>query len=1109
MRYPKNSWRKMAKYSRNVRLGFVNGLPIFIVIAVLSLMVTTKMYAQTDSVRWSLTSTINPDIFGNLAAGAETYSNMVHRSYNSGVCEKTAPDAAGTWAAETDINVGRYDQFAVSPASGFNFNVTSIKMFIGWSGTTDHLYAKVFYSTDSTFTTKTQLGGTIAILNTTYSLSSFSLSVLVNNGSAFYLRIYPWNNSAATGKNCGLFDVSISGTTASTSTTSLSVSPGSLSFGSINPPTIRIETYSLSGSLLTPSNGNIIITAPTGYTVSTSIESGYTSSLTVPYSGGTLNSTTIYTKFTPTAAITYSGMITNAGGGAVTQSVSVTGAGTLTITGIFVSLTGSDSNPGTADLPFLTIQKAVSVAQPGDRIYVRSGRYSVNSTITISTSGTSINHCYLWGYPGDETRPILDFSTEAFGSRGISLTGSYWHIKGIEVYKAGDNGLYIGGSNNIIEVCSFYENQDSGLQLAGGASYNQVINCDSYFNADPTDYGDADGFACKMDVSTGNYFNGCRSWLNVDDGWDGYMRGASGVSTTLENCWTWRNGYFKNGTDAGSNANGNGFKLGGSDTKNLVHNFTLKNCLSFQNKGKGFDQNSNAGSITLYNCTAYNNVGQDYMLNSSGVTYDPTSVFTVKNCIALGSSGTSFKAGTILSNNNFSTTNSAYLSIDTSGITGPRKSDGSLPDIAFMHLACGTTLIDAGTNVGLPFNGSAPDLGAFESSCSGTNYTLTITATNGSATKSPDQTSYASGTSVQLTAVPAIGYHFTSWSGDLTGSTNPTTVTMSANKTITANFAINVYTITATAGTNGTVTPAGVTTVNYNGSQNYAIAPDAGYHVSHVLVDGSTVGAVSSYNFTNVTVNHTLSASFALSIPEIPVATAPTNIDSTSYTAHWNASIGATSYQLDVAADSLFNIPIIGYIGLNATGTSQVVTGLTPITVYYYRLRASNAAGSSSNSNTITVGTTSSIRQEIMVPVSSGWNFVAVPLMQADYTASMVFPGMFGSMFGFNTGTGSYVEAATLEPGHGYWVYYTSGMIVTFNGSTTGPLILPCAAGWNLLGSRNIPVSVSALQVSGGEIFGSVFRYNALSGSYEETLVITPGEARWVYVTQPCTITIP
>jgi hypothetical protein len=65
----------------------------------------------------------------------------------------------------------------------------------------------------------------------------------------------------------------------------------------------------------------------------------------------------------------------------------------------------------------------------------------------------------------------------------------------------------------------------------------------------------------------------------------------------------------------------------------------------------------------------------------------------------------------------FSTTSADFVSIDPNLAYGPRNADGSLPKIAFMRLAPGSDLIDGGTidaNLPLPYNGSAPDLGAFE-----------------------------------------------------------------------------------------------------------------------------------------------------------------------------------------------------------------------------------------------------------------------------------------------------------------------------------------------------------------------------------------------------------
>lgn len=70
------------------------------------------------------------------------------------------------------------------------------------------------------------------------------------------------------------------------------------------------------------------------------------------------------------------------------------------------------------------------------------------------------------------------------------------------------------------------------------------------------------------------------------------------------------------------------------------------------------------------------------------------------------------------------------------------------------------------------------------------------------------------------------------------------------------------HTIRASAGANGTISPAGWTSVGEGGEQTFTITPDAGYAVAKVLVDGRSVGAVSSYTFRNVTQDHTIEAVF-------------------------------------------------------------------------------------------------------------------------------------------------------------------------------------------------------------------------------------------------------
>ena len=70
------------------------------------------------------------------------------------------------------------------------------------------------------------------------------------------------------------------------------------------------------------------------------------------------------------------------------------------------------------------------------------------------------------------------------------------------------------------------------------------------------------------------------------------------------------------------------------------------------------------------------------------------------------------------------------------------------------------------------------------------------------------------------------------------------------------------YTITAQAGDNGSISPTGDVTLAYGDSQTYTITPDSGYTVADVVVDGTSVGAVTSYTFSDISANHTISATF-------------------------------------------------------------------------------------------------------------------------------------------------------------------------------------------------------------------------------------------------------
>ncbi|HUL44635.1 MAG TPA: Ig-like domain repeat protein [Bacteroidota bacterium] len=118
-----------------------------------------------------------------------------------------------------------------------------------------------------------------------------------------------------------------------------------------------------------------------------------------------------------------------------------------------------------------------------------------------------------------------------------------------------------------------------------------------------------------------------------------------------------------------------------------------------------------------------------------------------------------------------------------------------------------------------------------------------------------------------FTFTPSTGYHVDSIYVDGSYAGNGSSYTFNnvvANHTISVTFAINQFTITASAGSNGSISPSGSVQVNYNGSQGFSFTPSTGYHVDSIYVDGVYAGNASSYTFNNVVTNHTISVTFAI-----------------------------------------------------------------------------------------------------------------------------------------------------------------------------------------------------------------------------------------------------
>jgi hypothetical protein len=130
-----------------------------------------------------------------------------------------------------------------------------------------------------------------------------------------------------------------------------------------------------------------------------------------------------------------------------------------------------------------------------------------------------------------------------------------------------------------------------------------------------------------------------------------------------------------------------------------------------------------------------------------------------------------------------------------------------------------------------------------------------------------------------------------------------------------------------------------------------------------VLVDNVAVAAVSPYTFTNVLKTYEISATFAAAVPAAPAATAATLRSGAGFTANWGAALNAANYSLDVSTSPVFATFVGIYNNLNVGNfvlpavPSFAVTGLTPGTTYYYRVRANNGTAISASSNAVVTTT--------------------------------------------------------------------------------------------------------------------------------------------------------
>ncbi len=426
----------------------------------------------------------------------------------------------------------------------------------------------------------------------------------------------------------------------------------------------------------------------------------------------------------------------------------------------YVATNGLDANAGTINAPFATIMKAQSVAHNGDTVWLRGGTY-YPTNITLYNTGPN----NPWNVINDMTNsgisylaftnelPVFDFSkvyfdpptnrVTAFLINASNCVFRSFDVVGVPIIYTNTSKppqsecfRVNNGSWNLFDRLRMHDGHGIGWYLTDGMS-NRVQNCDAYNNTGVDSYsqGNIDGFGCHGTKTNyvGNIFYGCRAWNNSDDGYDLINNKAKAV---FDHCWSFYNGFFTNGLATGGNANG--FKCGGygisggsypiPPPRNLV-----RFCLSVGNGANGFYANFHPDGLDFINNTAIRNAPNgggngDFnmvciLTNTSRSFQIPGTNHFMRNNIGLARTDTN---SVIWLNTNWcdvaynfftlpvTVSSNDFMSLDESLLTLPRQADGSLPYIAFAQLVSSSDLVNAGTNVGYAYVGSAPDLGAFE-----------------------------------------------------------------------------------------------------------------------------------------------------------------------------------------------------------------------------------------------------------------------------------------------------------------------------------------------------------------------------------------------------------
>jgi len=455
---------------------------------------------------------------------------------------------------------------------------------------------------------------------------------------------------------------------------------------------------------------------------------------------------------------------------------------------------GNDINDGSIGSPWVSWQRAVNAALPGDTVYFRGGTYYkqpyedwiISEMAGYGVNGERGNPISYMGYPPDIAAGdsiIFDCSqmyipqpdtdgieatpptANPLSVTGISCTSDFIVFKGFTLRNIYQKRRYIQATgfnlswaNNIrVENCVLYncsghgfyydpwwspDGQDSTIFLN-----NDAYNCCDSFAINVYNYRDAygaptagtwgNGFMIitvnKPNEDTNAYvqFIGNRAWNNADEG----VNLSSCGTTYAHGNWSFANGYHLVHGVYDHETSGNGWKVNGGyydqlDTNDVQYYFY--NNIGAFNIGYGYGENSNGRvqrNREIYNNTMYRNYYGYQVLNPHGAVVEGLHTNRYVNNIAYDNRQFELTASAqnYMYENRYNSwndppdvtvTDADFALTDSvaaiAQMKAPRNADGSLPEITFLTLAIDSDLIDAGTDIGIPFCNVAPDLGYHE-----------------------------------------------------------------------------------------------------------------------------------------------------------------------------------------------------------------------------------------------------------------------------------------------------------------------------------------------------------------------------------------------------------